>query len=293
MQIVKTYEEAVAAIGANTCGYIALSKKVSGDELHDGHASLVSYSKANYDLTMIGFWDTGEFMNYLFPENSIWDEMSQPVWDSTGCGQWCVVQGVDIVFVPEPGYTETWFEGNDMEAIVQTIENIWATEGYPSVAVQDDNPSEFNTMQLAQGMCISDYIHNDRPWSHVNTWKDGHMRFTVKDFATKYAIPLVYEVLDPVTCPQDGLYYSSAHYEYTQDQKDNINLIPGIVDTTGYANIQVLIDEINQIDPGNLVCYRIQVTEGGVVGAANDFVSVYFKYGELADVYPFYKEGVR
>lgn len=294
MQIVKTKEELIAAVGSNTAGYVALNKKITGEELHEGHKYLVDYCKANYDLAIVGFWDVGEFMNYLFPENpSTWFSITVFNWDSTGCIEWCVTNNVDIAFVPKQRYVETFFEGNDMETIVAFVEQKWIDEGYPRIDNKKDNESEFNMMRIAQGMCIGDYVWPDKPWVQVNTWKDGWIRFAAKDFAQKYATPLVYEIIDPVTCPEDGLYWSSAHKYYTQEQKDNIKLIPGIVDTTGYSDVQLLMDEINKIDPGNLISYRIQVTEGGVVGASNDFISVYFKYNNLMDVYPFFKKGVR
>lgn len=149
-------------------------------------------------------------------------------------------------------------------------------------------------MQNAQAMSVGDYLFPTKPWKLINTWKDGYIRYTVRDFALKHAIPLQYDIIEPTVCPEDGLFYSASHYKYTQANKDAINQIPVVVDATGYANIQLLQDELNKIDPGNLVVYRMDVTIGGIVGAANDLISIYFHIeDDLFDIYTIYKKGVR
>jgi len=294
MQIVQTYQEVVDLISTNTAGFVAITlKQNAADELHQGHLNLVEHSKANYDLTVVCFWNHREFLHYMFPDYPQWEEGIGIPWDSTGCTAWCETNGVDILWIPYIGYTADHFSGFDMTSTIQIIQDLWVSEGY-LIVDQEENPSGFNMMQNAQAMSVGDYLFPTKPWKLINTWKDGYIRYTVRDFALKHAIPLQYDIIEPTVCPEDGLFYSASHYKYTQANKDAINQIPVVVDATGYANIQLLQDELNKIDPGNLVVYRMDVTIGGIVGAANDLISIYFHIeDDLFDIYTIYKKGVR
>jgi hypothetical protein len=105
-----------------------------------------------------------------------------------------------------------------------------------------------------------------------------------------------YVLLEPVKTP-DNLYYSSNYFSMTDEQKAIVKQFPTIVDSVGYSDVDVLSSALTDLDVDgiqNLIIYRIDITEGGVVGDGNDFINIFYRFGnEIVDSYPIYKQGVR
>jgi hypothetical protein len=297
MQILKTMDELVVAVGDNTFGWLAFDKKQSASVLHPGHEYLVSYSKANFDLTIINFWEMIELMYSLYKLPYLVDKINLP-WDSTGCLAWCEAQGVDFVFLPDPGYSQQYFLENGVDgtsmAIYEYIEQVWYDHNYMDFLPTPTDASKYNTMIRSKTFVAVNHLKPIMNTRYISTWKDGEPRFTMADYITRDSTSEIYVLLDPVITP-DGLYYSSGYFSYTEAQKDLLKQIDGVVDSIGYSDTTALTVALTELNTGaeNFVVNRIDVLIGGVVGEANDFIDVKYIMDGYPDSYPVYKKGVR
>jgi len=297
MQIVKTWDELNPLIAGQTVGNIALARKKSAAQLHAGHLSLVEYTKSNFDVCLVSFWDPVEFIYWFYTEQNIVEDLEDTVWDSTGCLDWCLSNGVDVVILPDAGYTDIFMNGYDKVTGKSNVATIWAQRGYPEVT----DEASYNYFRSPKSIMM--YIDwQDKPagFTYINTWKDGCSRYVLEDHLNRIRSDY-YLLLDPVVNP-DGIYYSSASETYNQDEIDLVTAIPGVVDSVGYDDTTALIEALLELDPGGTLQfdpYRIHVTYGGIVGEANDFIEIFYSLGTYpsgkvrADMYPIRKLNVR
>jgi len=295
MQIVKTMEDLYTAIGSQTVGCTAIDKKSNASNLHAGHLDLINYAKANYDISLVSFWDGIELIYYFYPEQRIADDITQ-VWDSTGCYAWCEANGVDIVMSPDLGYTATYLHDYDKYISIANTQALWLQRGYP--VIEGDGDSYFNSAKAV--MAYLDWDPKTSGWSYLNTWKDGCSRYVLADHLNRVREDY-YVLLDPIK-NSDGLYYSTLSQDMSQGEIDIAVQIPDVVDSVGYSDEYVLQEALRDLDPGgtfNFEPYRIHVTYGGIVGEANDFIEVFYSFGNYpsgksrADIYPIRKLNVR
>jgi len=292
MQIIKTRPELEAAVGLNSVGYTGLSRKTSGDELHPGHANLIQFAKSNYDLSVVSFWDALELVYEFYDHEYFLDNIGMP-WDSTGVLAWCEAQGVDYVLLPDQGYSAEYVAslGIDKSAAKSMVNQIWSSNNYPTYNF-DTQVSQYNNMILAKTFVIMQNYKNQFNNIFVSSWKDGFPKFTNHDYV-KYYTTEDSVLLAPIKSP-DGLYYSSNYPYYTEDQKNLIKQIEGVVNNVGYADTNVLLAALNDLNTDEgFEAYRVDITYGGVVGAANDFLNIMFTVEGNGDTYPIYKKGVR
>jgi len=300
MQIVKTWEELTPLLEGNTTGRVALARKKSASQLHTGHVSLINYAKTNYDICLVSFWNPIEFIYWFYPDESIVEALNDTVWDSTGCLDWCEINGADIVILPDDGYTATYMYGYDKVIAKSQVDALWESRGYPEI--NTDEMYRYTRATKAMMMYLN-WKAYDRPtnYTYIDTWKDGCGRFVLNDHINQIN-PGMFDMLDPVVNP-DGLYYSTASETYTQDEIDLVKGIPGVVDNVGYNDTTALQQAlVSTLDPNGTYefdPYRIHVTYGGIVGEANDLIEVFYILGsypngkERADMYPILKLNVR
>lgn len=298
MQILKTRQELEALFVDTTTsvGYVPLGQKVTASSLHPGHEDLVAYAKANFDVTVVSFWDIFELVYEFYKVGYIQPEIGQP-WDSTGCLAWCEAQGVDYVLVPDAGYSAEYLDSIGVDttgtAIYNMVDTIWKQNSY---SFYDPTPTDasLHTASLsAKTFVILQNIKTHFNNTFVGSWKDGFPRFTITDYVNNYT-PETYTMLDPIKTP-DGIYYSSAYFLLTEAQKDIIKQFEGVVDTVGYSDTTALISALQALDTTGegLFIRRIDTIIGGVVGEANDFINIQYNMSTHPDAYPIYKKGVR
>lgn len=295
MQILTTRPELEAAVGSSSVGYVSLSQKNTAQSLHPGHEYLVNYSKANYDLTVVSFWETMELMYEIYGNSFFLNEVGLP-WDSTGCLAWCETMGVDYVLLPEIGYSKTYMDSVGIDTtdttLYTTIDQIWADNNYPAYEPTPDDASMFSSTIRAKVFVMLQNYKTPFNNHFIASWKDGYPRFTMAHYVNNYTTEH-FELLDPVKTPDD-LYYSSSYFVFTEAQKDIIKQFETVVDTVGYSDTTALTIALNDLDTGvGFEVRRIDLTLGGVVGAANDFINIQFRMGSYPDAYPIYKKGVR
>jgi len=298
MQIFKTRPELEAAVGTDTVGWIAISKKIDASTLHAGHENLISYSKTNFDVTVVNFWETLNAMYELYKLPYLEPEIDK-AWDSTGCLNWCEVQGVDYILLPDPGYIKEYFDSKGIDTtstvIYDWVDQIWFDNNYGEYLPEPNDASKYNTTIRMKSAVVMQKDKYPLNMTYVASWKDGEPVFTFADYVNKYLPDNdAYDVRDPLKTP-DGLYYSSAYFQYTQPQKDLLLQVDGVVDSVGYSDTTALTVALEALNTGveDFTVNRIDVTIGGVAGNDNDFISIYFTMGSLNDRWPIYKKGVR
>lgn len=299
MQVLKTREEleAIFADTTTSIGYVSLAQKTTADNLHAGHEHLVDYAKANFDVSVVSFWDTLELVYEFYKVSYLNYEIGLP-WDSTGCLAWCEAHDVDYVIMPDIGYSSEYIDslGIDMTstAVYEWVNNVWAENNYNAYDPTPNDASLYTATISAKTFTIlqarKNYLNN----TFVGSWKDGFPRFTISDYINRFT-PESFVILDPIKTPDD-LYYSSGYFQLTQPQKDIIKQFEGVVDTVGYADTTALIIALQELDPEGaegLLIRRIDKIIGGVVGEANDFINIQYSMSNYPDAYPIYKKGVR
>jgi len=300
MQIFNTRDELEAAIGTDTYGSIAIIKKDDAAKLHAGHESLVAYSKSNFDKTVVTFWEVLSTVHYVYKVAYLEDTYDQP-WDSTGCLNWCEVQGVDYVLLPDPGYSEVYLESKGVfidgtsTMIFDWVDQIWQENNYPEYEPTEMDASKYTTTLKTKTCIILQYNKAPLNMNYVQTWKDGESIFIAADYVNSYMPDNdAYIVLDPIK-NADGIYYSNRSSSYSQAQIDLLLQIDGVVNSVGYSDTTALIVALNDLNTGaeNFDVYRIDVTIGGVAGDVNDFINVLFTIEGNTDSWPIYKKGVR
>jgi hypothetical protein len=217
-------------------------------------------------------------------------------WDSTGCYDWCETNGVDYIFDPDPGYTKQYFDSVGIDttssSIYNWVDSIWSSNNYFTHEL-DENKSLYLGMLRAKSFVIAQYNKNTLNTNYVFTWKDGIPYFVMADYINNSTSENCV-LLDPIKAP-DGIYYSSSYPFYTQYQKDVILQFESTVDSVGYDDTTALINALQDLDTQDEFLFRrIDVTYGGIVGEANDYIKIFYLVdGTLLDSYPIYKKGVR
>lgn len=299
MQILKTREELEALFVDSTTsvGYVSLAQKTTANSLHPGHESLIQYSKDNFDVTVVSFWETLELVYEFYKVSNIRDAIGAP-WDSTGCLAWCEAQGVDYVLNPEVGYSKIYIDSKGIDTTSLTtfewVNDVWVQNNYQEFLPEPDNASLYTATISAKTFIIMQENKNYFNNTFVGSWKDGFPRFTITDYINKYT-PESFVMLDPIKTPDD-LYYSSGYFLLTETQKNIIKQFEGVVDTVGYSDTTALIQALQALDPGGtegLLIRRVDLILGGVVGEENDFVNIQYNMSDYPDSYPIYKKGVR
>lgn len=299
MQVLKTREELEAIFADTTAafGYINIDRKVSASSLHAGHEALITYSKSMHGKTVVSFWNGVELIYSIYGGDYFLNNIGN-AWDSTGCLAWCEAQGVDYVLVPDDWYSTEYldnlgvFDTTGLE-FYQLVDSIWGDNGYITHALTPTDASLYNTTLRAKTFIGLQNYKTQLNCHFISSWKDGEPRFTVSDYVNNHSTEM-YHLIDPIKTP-DNLYYSKAYFGYTQDQKDLILQIEDTVDAVGYSDTTALTVALEALNTGteNFTVQRIDVTIGGVVGAANDFISIKYLMNGVFDSYPIYKKGVR
>lgn len=302
MHIVKTLDEVYSFLDSTTTlGWISIQRKSSVSKLHAGHEYVVNYSKANFDITAVNFWEAEEGMHYIYKSDIFENTYGQP-WDSTGCIDWCEQKGVDIVMIPDSGYTQEYLidAGINIDStgfeIYNWVEDLWNDRNYEAYEPTLDDASRFSQTTRAKTIAILQYAEREKQIykNRISTWKDGSYKFIVADFIHNF-LPVTddFIMLEPIKAP-DGVYYSSSYNEYSEAEKNAIVQIPTIVDSVGYDDTTALIVALNAMGESvGLNVYRVDVVIGGVVGENNDFIEVFYNIDTKLDSYPILKEGVR
>jgi len=299
MQILKTRPELESAIGSASFGYIGMQRKKASDVLHAGHEALISYSKANFDITVVNFWDPLEMIYSLYGGDYFLNEIGQ-AWDSTGCLTWCEAQGVDYVLMPDDWYSTQYLQQLGIDTsnseIYTLVDTIWTENNYADYKPGAVDSSLYNTTLRAKTFVLLQNYKNKLNCTFVSSWKDGEPRFTLNDYIKNHSTE-DYHLIDPVKTP-DGLYYSSAYFQYTQAQKDLLLQVESVVDSVGYSDTTALISALEALNTGSedFEISRLDITYGNVshvVGENNDFIRILYTMGSLVDAYPIYKKGVR
>lgn len=299
MEILKTREEleAIFADSTTTFGYINIDRKVSASTLHAGHEAIIAYSKSNFDKTVVSFWNGLELIYKIYGHDYFLNDIGN-AWDSTGCLAWCEAQGVDYVLYPDDWYSTQYLtdvgilDSTGLE-MYELVDGIWWENDYIKHTPTPTDASLFNTTLRAKTFVMLQNYKTPLNCTFVSSWKDGEPRFTIGDYVNNHTTES-YHLIDPIKTP-DNLYYSSAYFNYTQDQKDLLLQIESTVDSVGYSDTTSLTVALEDLNTGseNFTVQRIDITVGGVVGAANDFISIKYLMDGASDLYPIYKKGVR
>jgi hypothetical protein len=299
MEILNTREELEALFADSTeaFGYINIDRKSSASTLHAGHEALITYSKTLHGKTVVSFWNGIELIYHIFGGDYFLNDIGN-AWDSTGCLAWCEAQGVDYVLLPDDWYSTQYLtdlgilDSTGLE-VYELVDGIWNTNGYADHEPTPTDASLYNTTLRAKTFVILQNYKTQLNCHFISSWKDGEPRFTVSDYINNHSTEL-YHLIDPIKTP-DNLYYSTAYFGYTQDQKDLLLQIETTVDSVGYSDTTALTVALEALNTGteNFSVIRIDVNIGGVVGAANDFISIKYLMDGVTDSYPIYKKGVR
>jgi hypothetical protein len=299
MQILKTREELEALFVDTTTsvGYVSLGQKITASSLHPGHEDLVAYAKTNFDVTVVSFWDIFELVYQVYRLPYLFYETGLP-WDSTGCIEWCEVQGADYVLIPDNDYSAQYIQSVGIDGtnteFYDLVNGIWQENSYISYEPTPTDASLYTATMSAKTFVMMQNVKNHFNNTFIGSWKDGFPRFTITDYVNRYT-PEAYIMIDPIKTP-DGIYYSSGYFRLTEAQKDIIKQFEGIVDAIGYQDTTALIVALQDLDPNGdegLLVRRIDTIIGGVVGEANDFVNIQYSMSNYPDAYPIYKKGVR
>lgn len=286
MELFKTIDEIVNFVGTKNIGYISFQRK-NTNEHHDGHAHLVNYAKNNYDLVVAAYWDHMEFIDNLFGDTeSIYRRDINPVWDQSYCTSWCSNQGVDIMLVPNVGYSQIYFSGCNIQDLKNTINTIYDNEGYNN-GREISSSTSLTIPQTIKSKMMSIYF-NDRGWTTITSAKDGYWRYVAKHFLENYTTSK-YEILEPLKRP-DGLYYSSSLNLIPSEKISLVSQIPTKMNSvTSQQNIFLLKDEINSIDvseENKLRAYRIEKYYNPKIHDET-IIDVYFEVDDISNVFSF------
>lgn len=295
MEIVTTREELTEALGTTPFGFVSIARKSDALQLHEGHAHLVNYSKANYDKTVVNFWHGLELLYALYGIDYFGDDTGA-VWDEPGCLAWFDGLGVDYAFVPAVGYSTTYLtqlgiQLNFQDPVVHAwVEQVWQENSYPNNQGTIVDRSLYNTTLRAKAFVIMQHYKNKLNQTCIATWKDGYPLFTMAHYVNNHTTEN-FALLDPIR-DSNGIYYSSEYFSYNQDEIDVIKQFEGVVNRVGYSDENTLRAALMSLSP-MLYVRRVDTTIGGVVGTANDFINIQYDMNGRSDSYPIYKKGVR
>ena len=295
MEIVTTREELAAAVGTSSFGYVSLARKQNSLNLHEGHAYVINYSKANFDKTVVGFWHGLELLYALYGID-YFGEDDGSVWDETGCLSWVESLGVDYALVPPLGYSATYLtqlgiQLNFQDPVVHAwVEQVWQDNNYPNNQGTIVDRSLYNTTLRAKAFIIMQHHKNKLNQTCVASWKDGYPLFTMAHYVNNYTTEN-FTLLDPIK-NADNMYFSSVSDTFTPEEINTISQFEGVVNGVGYYDENTLRAALMSLSPA-LYVRRVDTTIGGVVGAANDFINIQFDINGKSDSYPIYKKGVR
>lgn len=276
-------------------GMIYISCKNPSELLHEGHSYLISTAKTSFDKIAVIFCVSTLFDSFLYPQYQ-WPAFSNAEFDTTGCMNWCVENGIDYYLLNNSVMMQNVITNSVTPELISQVDSIWQAEGYPAYPQYNDSTStvtntEFFYYTMVKTWMIG-HLANPKSGTFIYSWKDGVNRFIMKDFAEKYMTSKV-ELLDPVL-DEDGVYLSSS-LTLSEDERNIIKQIPTVVDQVGYSNVEVLKQSLNALDTQSLgfEAYRIDVVIGGIVGTNNDFINVFYQFPGKANNYPIYKRNVR
>jgi len=297
MEIVKTREEYKKLLGDKRVGYINIRRKMSVNQLHSGHEYVINYSKNNFDLTTVSFWNIAE-MNYVLFRDKMFRPFMKNLsrWDKNGCVEWCRQKGVDIVLVPDDNYMFDYIsEKSQNMNLIEFIDDVWATNNYPTYK-KEENPYQYVWMLSAKSFCIYQYVKTNTNSKIITTWKNGEIVFIVEDFVKKYVYPngeLV--ILDPIK-DNDGLYYSSSNIE-ANVQKNLINYfdseIRRVLNIPGDLKKDVLSTSFSSLGKTDKFSNGFKIIE--IYASQNPllrgkFVNITYSYNGVICTYPFYSK---
>ena len=297
MIVLKTRKDLERAVGDTEFGYIAMDKKQSYDEFHAGHEYLINYSKNNFEVTVVTFWDTVELMYEIYKVPQYQQELNKK-WDPTSCYRWCSDHGVDFVLSPDDGYSSEYLKEldfdptTDIRGVMNWVQDVWEKEGYAEYEPGKEDDSPFNNTIKAKTFIILQKLKTPLNCNFISTWKDGEARLIVADYINKYTKEN-YILLDPLK-DTDSVYYSTTKSQLPTEALEILKKIESSVQS-GYTDLEELKNRINSLDTKRVGFYvrRIDYIEGGVVGRENDYVNVQYVVGNIEDSYPIYLKGVR
>ena len=297
MIVLKTRKDLERAVGKTAFGYIAFDKKKSYDEFHGGHEYLINYSKSNFPLTVVTFWDTLELMYEVYRVPQYEQELNKK-WDPDSCYRWCEEHGVDYVLSPDDGYSSIYLKelgfdpATDINDLMGWVSDLWEQEGYSDYQPGQVDDSPFNMTIKAKTFIILQKLKTPLNCNFISTWKDGEARLIVADYINKYTDEN-YILLDPIK-DSDSVYFSTTKASLPPDAIEILKKIESSVQS-GYSDLEDLKTRINSLDKNGAGFYvrRIDYIEGGVVGRENDYINVQYSIGEISDSYPIMLKGVR
>jgi len=219
MIVITNFADLKEFIGNQTVVNIPINRKNSGG-FHQGHIDLINQAKPEADISLVSLWSHTDLFNKIrkeFDESEDWIIQPSEIWNQQYCEQFCIDNGVDVMFIPPTNWFDVFFAGEDLILLNNQVEQILDNNNltFPGPDFKW-HVKTFLVMNYIANKKISQFYYPKT--AEIRSIKDGRIILFMKKLADIY-FPWNM-IIAPISRRPDGLPWDTNLEELNQQEID-------------------------------------------------------------------------